>query len=148
MFYRNNAAVVALLFFTATNFHNLSHAQLNCVTDVSTVGLEGNCYQTTSDQVFFSVAKPMFFPTSTKTFTVRISEIYVGVTTELVLIAVNLAITPTFTTLNSIYLGDILLKSPIIANIRFRPPLSSVINNRVPTEQYCALNPNSEHLLS
>jgi len=148
MFYRNNAAVVALLFFTAISFHNLSHAQLNCLTDVSTVGLEGNCYQTTSDQVFFSVAKPMFSPTNTKTFTVRITYIYVGVTIELVLIAVNLAITPTLTTLNSICLGDILLNSPNITNNGFRAPLSSVINNRVPSEQYCALNPNSEHLLS
>lgn len=52
MFYRNNATVVALLFFTAINFHNLSHAQLNCVTDVSTVGLENQCF-------FLQVQKPL-----------------------------------------------------------------------------------------
>lgn len=100
MFYHNNAALVALFIFTVISFHNLSHAQLNSLTVGSTADLCGNCHQTTPDHVYLSVANPMFSPTSTNPFTECITEICGNVKTEYVLIADNLAITPTFTTVN------------------------------------------------
>jgi gliding motility-associated-like protein len=54
MFYRNNAALVALFIFTVISFQNLSHAQLNSVTAGSATDLGGNCFEITPDQNFLS----------------------------------------------------------------------------------------------
>ena len=54
MFYRNNAALVALFIFTVISFQNLSHAQLNTVTAGSATDLGGNCFEITPDQNYLS----------------------------------------------------------------------------------------------
>ena len=109
MFYRNNTARVALFVFSVTCFRTLSHAQLNTVTVGSASDLGGNCYQTTPDQVYLSVVNPIFSPTITTTFTVSITDICGDVKTEYILISVNPTITPTFTPINPICEGTILL---------------------------------------
>ena len=65
-------------------------------------------------------ANPTLAPTVTTTFTVSSTDICGDVTTEYVLITVNPAITPTFTTINPICEGDILLNLPTISNNGFR----------------------------
>ena len=129
MFNRNNTALIALFIFTVISFQTLSHAQLNTVTAGSASDLGGNCYQITPDQIYKAGgvwydnpnnANPTLAPTVTTTFTVSITDICGDVTTEYVLITVNPAITPTFTTINPICEGDILLNLPTISNNGFR----------------------------
>ncbi|CAI8209428.1 MAG: Uncharacterised protein [Formosa sp. Hel1_33_131] len=123
MFNRNNTALIALFIFTVISFQTLSHAQLNSMTAGSTSDLENNCYQTPPDLQIQSGgvwydnannANPTLAPTITSTFTVSSTDICGDVTTKYVLITVNPAITPTFTTISPICEVAILLNSPTI----------------------------------
>ena len=120
MFYRNNTALVALFVFAAISFQNLSHVQLNTITVGSASDLGGNCYEIIPDKVYLSVVNPIFSPTITTTFTVSTTDICGDVTTEYHLITVNPTITPTFTQINPICEGTILLNLPTISNSGFR----------------------------
>ena len=147
MFYRNNAVFVALFILNAIGLHNLSKTLLNSVTVDSRSDLEGNCYRTSSNQDNLSVANPMFSPASTKIFTANITDICRGFTSDHILVAINPTTTSTFTTIISICIRAIVLNSPTLTNYGFRGSLCFAIKNKVPTEYYFTLNPNSEYLL-
>ena len=127
MFSLNNTALIALFIFTVISFQTLSHAQLNSVTAGSASNLSGNCYQIIPDlQIQFGSVwydnpnhtNPTLAPTTT-TFTVSITGIYGNVSTKYVLTPVNPTITPTFTTINPICEGEVLLNLPTISNNGF-----------------------------
>ena len=120
MFYRNNTALIALIVFAVISFQTLSHTQLNVVTIGDASNLGNKCLEITQDQVYFTVVNPIFPPTNTTTFKVSITDIFGDAKIGFILISVNPTITPTFTPINPICEGNILLNLPTISNNGFR----------------------------